>query len=514
MEGASSSYVLEDLPQQKISKSKKGKKWGRSCIDELEKVTYSESSYNGRSSRHRKQINYDLYNGVLDQTDFEYVTKPYGHSDEFPANLQHYDIISPKLQLLMGEEIKRPFNFRVISHDPESVSQIEETRKNLLMEFLYSVVVPPEVRQQQEQQGQQQAQNQIEGQNEEAQQMEQPQTPAQIEKYISYKYQDVREKQGQNILEYLIREENLVNKFNQGFKDALISGEEIYWVGDIAGEPCVRVCNPLDIRVILDPDSPWIEDAQSIIEERWLTLSTVLDEFHDVLSPKDIDVLEKGAGRSDNAESGNLNYNYSEFNIVNYDARSGFDPGNIRQYRQDGMIRVIQCEWKSMRKVGFMKFMDDNGFEQQDIVDEIFEVPDYAEKDKETNEWIFDGVSLKWEWISEFWEGTKIAEDIYLNIKAKENQRRDMDNNSIVKSGYVGYIYNERNSESISLIDRMKPYQYLYNIVYYRTELALAKSKGKVALMDIAQIPSSEGWDVSKWMYYLDSVGRRTLWSF
>ena len=82
-----------------------------------------------------------------------------------------------------------------------------------------------------------------------------------------------------------------------------------------------------------------------------------------------------------------------------------------------------------------------------------------------------------------------------------------MDNNSIVKSGYVGYIYNERNSESISLIDRMKPYQYLYNIVYYRTELALAKSKGRVALMDISQIPSSEGWDVSKWMYYLEAVG-------
>jgi len=53
----------------------------------------------------------------------------------------------------------------------------------------------------------------------------------------------------------------------------------------------------------------------------------------------------------------------------------------------------------------------------------------------------------------------------------------------------------------------MKPFQYLYNIIYYRTELALAKSKGKVALMDIAQIPSSEGWDVSKWMYYLESMG-------
>ena len=151
MEGLNTNYILNDLPKQKLALSKKGKKWGRSCIDELEKVTNGDASYNGRSSRHRKQINYDLYNGVLDQKDFEYVVNPYGHSsDEFPANLQHYDIISPKLQLLMGEEIKRPFNFRVVSHDPASISQIEETRKKLLMEFLYSVVVPKEVRQQQQ----------------------------------------------------------------------------------------------------------------------------------------------------------------------------------------------------------------------------------------------------------------------------------------------------------------------------------------------------------------------------
>ena len=82
-----------------------------------------------------------------------------------------------------------------------------------------------------------------------------------------------------------------------------------------------------------------------------------------------------------------------------------------------------------------------------------------------------------------------------------------MDNPSKCKLGYVGYLYNAMNSEAVSLIDRMKPYQYLYNIVYYRLELAIAKSKGKLMLMDIAQIPASEGWDVDKWMYYLEAMG-------
>tara|TARA_R110000824_G_scaffold65226_4_gene170041 strand:- start:3308 stop:5803 length:2496 start_codon:yes stop_codon:yes gene_type:complete len=501
------SYILGDLPRQRVSRSQKGKKWARTCIDELEKITYGDVNYNGRSSRVKKQVNYDLFNGKLNQGDFSYVLNPFGvEESNFPAQMQHYDIISPKIQLLMGEEIKRPFNFKVVSHDPDAISKLEEKKKEMLLEYLYSVVVSPQEAAEQQAQMQQAAA----ADPEKAAAM-QPQTPAQIEKYINYEYQDIREITAQRILEYLVREDDLQEKFNRGFKDALIAGEEIYWVGDISGNPTVRVCNPLDVRVILDPDSPWIDESQAVIEERWLTLSTVLDEYYEYLEPGEIDRLENGMTGTDPSEKGGLNYPYNEFNIINYSnvldtVGSGvYDPGSIRSYRRNGMVRVLQVEWKSMRKIGIVTYTDESGTKQEDIVDEIFEIPDYAEK--KGKKWLFDGVELRWYWISEYWEGTKIAESIYCNVKPKLNQRRDLSNPSDVKSGYVGFIYNERNSESISLIDRMKPFQYLYNIIYYRTELAIAKSKGKVALMDISQIPSSEGWDVSKWMYYLESMG-------
>tara|TARA_R110001606_G_scaffold158423_2_gene302170 strand:- start:8191 stop:10683 length:2493 start_codon:yes stop_codon:yes gene_type:complete len=507
METGQESYILGDLPRQRVPRSKKGKKWARTCIDELEKITYGDINYNGRSSRVKKQVNYDLFNGKLNQGDFTHILNPFGFSEsEFPATMQHYDIISPKIQLLMGEEIKRPFNFKVVSHDPDAISKIEEQKKEMLMQYLYSVLVTPE-----EEEAQQQQMQELAASDPEKAALTQPKTPAQIEKYINFEYQDIREITAQRILEYLTREDNLEEKFNRGFKDALIAGEEIYWVGDISGNPTVRVCNPLDIRVILDPDSPWIDESQAVIEERWLTLSTVLDEYYEYLEPSELDMLEKGVTGRDNSSKGGVNYPYSEFNIINYanvldTVGSGvYDPGMIRSYRRNGMVRVLQVEWKSMRKIGIISYSDESGTKQEDIVDEIFELPKYAEK--KGKKWLFDGVELQWFWISEYWEGTKIAEDIYCNVKPKLNQRRDLNNPSDVKSGYVGYIYNERNSESISLIDRMKPFQYLYNIIYYRTELALAKSKGKVALMDIAQIPSSEGWDVSKWMYYLESMG-------
>ena len=132
MENTQEPYILGDLPRQRLSRSQKGKKWGKTCIDELEKITYGDINYNGRSSRFKKQINYDLFNGKLDQQDFQYILNPFGFSEsEFPATMQHYDIISPKVQLLMGEEIKRPFNFKVVSHDPDAISQLEEKKKEI-----------------------------------------------------------------------------------------------------------------------------------------------------------------------------------------------------------------------------------------------------------------------------------------------------------------------------------------------------------------------------------------------
>ena len=54
-------------------------------------------------------------------------------------------------------------------------------------------------------------------------------------------------------------------------------------------------------------------------------------------------------------------------------------------------------------------------------------------------------------------------------------------------------------------MDRIKPYSYLYDIFMYRTELAFAKAKGIIAELNISMVP--EGWDLDKWMYYMDVMG-------
>jgi len=478
---------IKDLPRQRIPRSKKTLKWGKAVIDDLEKLTNTDS-YNGRSSNFRKQVNFDLYNGKINKEDFEYVVNPYGFKEnEFPATLQHYDIISPKVNLLLGEEVKRPFTFRCIASNSDAVTELEKKKQAFVIktyqDYIEALVTGEDV--------------------EEAEKRAKD-----INKYLKYSFSDIRERTGQDIINYLMREQDLVFKFNKGFKDAIISGEEIYFTGIVSGEPTMRTCNPLDITVVMDPNSDFIEDAAVVIEERWMSLSSIIDNYYTSLSDKEARRLEADYGAAgNNFGEDNTAYPVSDIlmKVDNGSTRSARNSKGKRNQDADGNIRVLRCEWKSQRKVGFLYMMED-GIEVVELVDEKFEIPEGVAKDTD-GYYHFNDMRLKWYWISEYWEGTKIGKDIYVDIQPKQNQRRSLDNPSNCKSGYTGLIYNARNSESVSLIDRMKPYQYLYNIIFYRLELALAKSKGKVALMDVAQIPGSEGWDVDKWMYYLDAMG-------
>lgn len=468
------------IPRQKLAFSQKTKEWKEQCMDAIEKLCYTQGT-TYRPSVYKKKINYDLFNGKFHLEDLEYVCKPLGSAGDtmsFPASLQHYDIISPDLLLLIGEESKRPFNFRIVSTGGDSMSEVEKTKKEMLLKYLqYELtknIAPEEV------QGEQP-----------------PMPPPEIQKYMNYTYKDVREIMAQETLDYLYKECDLEMIFNKGWKDALITGEEIYWVGIVNGEPVVELCNPLNVFYIMDTDADCLDEAEAIVQEKWMTPGSIIDQFYEELTPSQIDQLEELGGLNSKPNSG-ARVNYQQplpLRITSTDAQgSPVGIGNNQNYQSNGNIRVIRCEWRSRRKIGFLTYQDEEGNEQEEMVDEAYKPM------KELGE------TVRWEWINEYWEGTKIAGDIYINIRPKPNQRRKMDNISSCKSGFTGVVYNNRNSDAVSLVDRMKPYQYLYNIIYYRMELALAKSKGKVFIMDITQIPSDNGWDVAKWMHYLEAM--------
>ncbi len=468
------------LPQQRVPLSAKTKEWKKDTMSYFERLSYTTPSGN-RTTNTNKLVNYDLYNGRFNKADLEYVCNPLGLADnEFPATLQHYDVISPAINLLIGEEVKRPDNFMVVSESPEDINR---KNKDLLMKINGSL-----------------EQTLMAGIDPASIDPNNPTpTPEEILKYEKYNPSDLVESQANKILKSLRKKLNTKEIFKKGWKDSLISGEEIYWTGVSNGEPILRRCNPCNITIVLDNDSDFIDDAIAVVETRMMSPSTIIDEFGDRLTPSEISILEDYTRAVGN--------NYAQYQGSNptfvLDANASVvDVGGTFGNTSGGfnalMIRVVRVEWKSMCKRFKLTYTDEDGIPQELTVDETFNLKVFkaAYPDASTEEY----------WITEAWEGIKIGTDLYIEANAKHNQRRRMDNPYACKLGYTGLIYNATNSVSVSLIDRLKPYQYLYNIISYRLELAFASDMGKVMLMDLAQIPRSEGIDIEKWMYYLRAM--------
>lgn len=462
-------------PRQRLPRSEKTQDWGRANVDFIMRSSIGSNSDSDINFFARMQINYDLYNNIINRSDFTYVTNPYGLKNEFPARLNNFNIITPKLKVLEGEEIKRPFNFRVAAVNADAVSQIEEKRKNLLLQYLESELVT-----------ELQAQG-IEVTNPETGQV---MTPEQIDKYMSYTDADIRESIANKIANYIIKEQNLEYKFNRGWRDALIAAMELYYVGIDGNTPICEPINPLDFDYDKSPDQDFIQDGQWAKHTKYCTPSEIIDRYYDYLTEDEVKAIDTGdyTGATNASGQGLINISYSQ--------------NAFSSHNRIGHIPVTRVEWKSLRKIGFLKYYDENLEEQEVVVDETYKV----QKEK--------GETIEWVWINEVWEGTKIGNHIYVNIRPKTVQYRTMDNPAICKLGYVGTIYNNRNSIPTSLVDLVKHHQYLYNIIMYRMEFEIAKAKGKKMVMDVAQIPRSQGIDLEKWMYYFDSLGIAFINSF
>ena len=205
---------INQMPIQKLPMSKKTKDWQESCIDYVIGRSLGGSrNGNNRTRREEMQTYYDLYNSIYNEKDLKYVTNPFKQQDGFPAMAQDYNIIKPKIDLLLGEETKRPFNFRVVRTSDIAASEMQDRAKQLLIDYIQATIMSklgPE----------EQARYQEALQNGEIM------TPQQIQKYMSKDYKDIAEVTAYHSLNYLKNKLNITHEFFKGWKDALVGGEE------------------------------------------------------------------------------------------------------------------------------------------------------------------------------------------------------------------------------------------------------------------------------------------------
>ena len=85
-------------------------------------------------------------------------------------------------------------------------------------------------------------------------------------------------------------------------------------------------------------------------------------------------------------------------------------------------------------------------------------------------------------------------------MRPRPVQYNRLNNPSRCHFGIIGTLYNLNGNKPFSLVDKMKPYNYLYDAIHDRLNKLLARNWGTIIELDLAMIP--KGWDVEKWMYY------------
>tara|TARA_Y100000593_G_scaffold30492_1_gene60372 strand:- start:1405 stop:3699 length:2295 start_codon:yes stop_codon:yes gene_type:complete len=452
---------ITSFPSMVVSEKEKNKEWCNNVLDSIiGYMSHNDSTYT--TSRTNDIGNYAIYNGDINQDDYAYITEQYGLT--YPARLVNYPIITPKIDLLVGEELKRPIDMKVSTINKEAVIrkldhkvaiQMKSLLQDIHSEFeeVYGAPITDE------------------GQG--------MPVPDDISIYMKYNYREMVEENAQDGLEYVLNRYNLKDKFKEGFRDLLVTGKEFFKVDIVNGDPHARRVDPRSVIYDNSVHSDYLDDASWVGEERWLSVNEINDEFKEWLTKEDLEELD---GMRNAFGSGTEGYN-SNFQWL--------DAG----YGKENRIRVISVEWKSLRAIKFKlspnKYDPDRPFRKM--------VKDTYRKRK--------GETIETKWVDDIWEATKIGGKILVKAKRRDNQVRSVDDPGKTALSYIGCIKGNTTGKSTSIVDLLHNVQMLYNIVVYQIELAMARSGGKAVVYDTSQIPTNVGMDMQTVLYHLKTDG-------
>ena len=462
------------FPRQKLSDNEKDDRWFKKNIDFAEHLLTSD--VNLRSNFKNKKANYNLRANIINVKDFEKFINPDNLDlESLPASFQHVGIENSKINLLLGEYSKRRKEFKayISSNDSDGISRKEQALMEQIKSELADIIKKDSITEEEVQKRLQQLQH-----------------------YQKYEFQDLAEITANKILKKEYKEGDFDFLFLRTFEDLLVGGEQIMYCGVLGGNPVLRRVNPMNLYT-LGGNSMYIEDADIIVEYGYKSIGQVVDDYWDQLRPEDVDFLERGKTDA-SAGGGGIGLN-RDISIYDYYGEQGalsiFHPNEMGTrtfagaFDTYGNVRVLKVCWRSRRKIGKLKYYDEDGQEQYDYVPEDYQVNKVL------------GEEVEWIWVNEWMEGTKIADHIYTLMRPVPYASKSIVNKSKGVPPYIGSVNSTNDYKVQSLMDVMKPLTYSYDIAYYKRELEIATYKGAFTAINSSMVPS--GWDPKEWMRYV-----------
>lgn len=486
--------AIRKFPRQKLSFKQKSKKWRKSHLDWADDNSrlFSETV---RKRMSDKKINIDLYNGIVHQADMKLTMNP-NQMDEFyiPDAIQHYPIAAPRIDVLVGEEAERRFDWKVRIVNPTAISEMENNKKELVAKKIEEMITM----------------------NYSEEEMEKELDK--FSNYVNFEYQDIREKRANLLLNHYVKELRVKHKFTEGIRDACLVGEEGYMCDIKHGNPTFEKLNPLKTYVIQHGYSNKYEDASVIVLDDFWSPGKFIDEYNETLTSKDIDYILSngtvGAGGTGGREldgdmfmedvndrdglqlSRDLDFNLGAVDASNQNFNSKSD-----YFDSQGNIRVLRIFWASYKKIYVVKSIDpQTGNENVKYRDENYIIDEIA------------GETMETRWVKQWWQGVKAGKKVYTDMGPRKIQYNKHNNPGYNTPGIVGQIFNINDQKVVSIMDRCKVFNYIFDGAFHRLMDAYSKYFGPLLEIDKAKMP--EGWGVTKTLYFAKKAGVLVIDSF
>lgn len=489
---------LNIFPDQfKTDKEKQDESWIKNTMDYFANKAYAEYIKN----RDTFVKNYDLVKGILRMEDFYQEPEVKSFTDmltsdlQLPAYVKHYSIITTPINELVGEISKRPDSYKVKAFDDDSKSEELKFKTESLQNYVISKIKQSVA-----------LKAAMEGEEiseEDLQAISMEQVKEELDSYTS-----IAEKWANHVLTCQKADFNIKEKSEDAFRDLLISAREFYHIYEDNSKVGynIEVANPKNTWFLTTPDRKYISDPTGRAQGAYaagtvqvMELSEIIEAIPD-LTKEEIDHL-----RSSLQDYGLINVR--ESNLGNPEVSPGTDSVTYDTYdplvlqtrmiiesemkeNNDGLkdflgltsnvssfgykYVVVRSYWISKKKIGKLIYLDELGNEQSTLVDETYKSGTIPTQQ-----------SLEWGWVNQWYQGIKIGPDIY-HVKPFK---------LLNYCPIIGTTYEVKNTEAMSLIDLMKPFQVLYNVCMNQLYKLLEKEVGKVYLTSIRHVPIPKDGD-------------------
>lgn len=448
-------------PPQFVTDKQRGEKWYiKKMMDYFGSIGFSQID------RKKNMVkNYKLRNGEFDFKDYE--TSPeLKQMDQLLGNveendyeyLRHYPMINPPLNTLKGELVGRPRKERVKADDEMSRSEILGHRT----EALFQAVI-------QKLQGKFQPNEQGEYDPEYYKQLQ--------EDLVNYSTE--AENWGNKALKVFKSHFNFSEKNEDGFMDFLTSGEEFHhlYPDNSKFGFKYKVENPINVWYLGNANARYTSDCWAVGTLELMSISGILDEFK-----LDKDEVEQLTNKQISID-GNIMYTTQTpslpdpnllFWSMNYSLEQLADATmlNSMAFGNQQYHAVVKAYWKGKKKIFKRTYLDEEGYQREEYVDETYKM------DKQ-----YGDISMEEEWINQWYKSIRIGPYVY-----KEIEELEWNDTCPI----VGIINHTKNTKGRSLVDLMKPYQAQFNVLMNQIWNLMGKEVGKVFLGTQQAIPKKD----------------------